>query len=92
MRLSDDKISHITHVVLKGLLEKKVITPLEDEGQIRRDIRRVIERELKVADGVDEMVRRKLQSYSKKIYEGGSEWEVLYNKFYEEEAAKKGLG
>ena len=92
MRLSDDKISHITHVVLKGLLEKKVITPLEDDGQIRRDIRRVIERELKVADGVDEMVRRKLQSYSKKIYEGGSEWEVLYNKFYEEEAAKKGLG
>ena len=92
MRLSDDKISHITHVVLKGLLEKKMITPIDDEGQIRRDIRRVIERELKVADGVDEMVRKKLQSYSKKIYEGGSEWEVLYNKFYEEEAAKKGLG
>jgi len=92
MRLSDDKISHLSHVVLKGLLDKKVITLLEDEGQIRRDIRRVIERELKVADGVDEMVRRKLQSYSKKIYEGGSEWEVLYNKFYEEEAAKKGLG
>jgi len=92
MRLSDDKISHLTHVVLKGLLEKKVITPLEDEGQIRRDIRRVIVRELKIADGIDEMVRKKLQSYSKKIYEGGSEWEVLYNKFFEEEAAKKGLG
>jgi hypothetical protein len=92
MRLSDDKISHLSHVVLKGLLDKKVITLLEDEGQIRRDIRRVIERELKVADGVDEMVRKKLQSYSKKIYEGGSEWEVLYNKFFEEEAAKKGLG
>jgi hypothetical protein len=92
MRLSDDKISHLSHVVLKGLLDKKVITLLEDEGQIRRDIRRVIERELKVADGVDEMVRKKLQSYSKKIYEGSSEWEVLYNKFFEEEAAKKGLG
>ena len=92
MRLSDDKISHLTHVVLKGLLDKKVITPLEDEGQIRRDIRRVIVRELKIADGIDEMVRKKLQSYSKKIYEGGSEWEVLYNKFFEEEAAKKGLG
>lgn len=92
MRLSDDKISHLTHVVLKGLLEKKAVTPLEDEGQIRRDIRRVIVKELKIADGIDEMVRKKLQSYSKKIYEGGSEWEVLYNKFFEEEAAKKGLG
>jgi hypothetical protein len=92
MRLSDDKISHLTHVVLKGLLEKNVITPLEDEGQIRRDIRRVVVRELKIADGIDEMVRKKLQSYMKKIYEGSSEWDVLYNKFFEEEAAKKGLG
>jgi len=92
MRLSDDKISHLTHVVLKGLLEKKAITPLEDEGQIRRDIRRVVVRELKIADGIDEIVRKKLQSYSKKIYEGGSEWEVLYNKFFDEEASKKGLG
>lgn len=92
MRLSDDKISHLTHVVLKGLLEKKAVTPIEDEGQIRRDIRRVVVRELKIADGVDGMVRKKLQSYSKKIYEGSSEWEVLYNKFFEEEAAKKGLG
>lgn len=90
MRLSDDKISHLTHVVLRGLLDKKVIAPLDDEGQIRRDIRRVIIRELKIADGIDELVRKKLQSYSKKIYEGSSEWEVLYNKFFEEEAAKKG--
>jgi hypothetical protein len=40
--------------------------------------------------GIDESVRRKLQSYSKKIHEGSSEWEILYQKFFEEEAAKKG--
>lgn len=90
MRLSDDKISHLTHILLKGLLEKKAISPIEDEGQIRRDIRRVITREVKIADDIDEMVRKKLQSYSKKIYEGSSEWEVMYNKFFDEEASKKG--
>jgi hypothetical protein len=90
MRLSDDKISHLTHILLKGLLEKKTISPIEDEGQIRRDIRRVIIREMKIADSIDEMVRKKLQSYSKKIYEGSSEWEVMYNKFFDEEASKKG--
>jgi hypothetical protein len=92
MRLSDDKISHLTHVILKGLVDKGVITPLTEEGQIRRDIRRVIVRELKIAEGIDEIVRRKLQSYSKKIYEGSSEWEVLYQKFFQEEAAKRGRG
>ncbi|RJR17578.1 MAG: DUF507 family protein [Nitrospiraceae bacterium] len=92
MKLTDDKISHLTHVVLKGLLEKHAVTPLEEEGQIRREIKRVIINELKIAEGIDEFVRKKLQSYSKKIHEGGSEWEIMYNKLYEEEAAKKGRG
>ncbi len=92
MRLSDDKISHLTHIVLKGLLEKKAVTPLEDEGQVRRDIKRIIVRELKLADDIDKKVTKKLQSYSKKIYEGSSEWDVMYNKLFEEESAKKGRG
>ena len=92
MRLSDDKISHLTHVVLKGLIEQKALTPLVDEGQIRREMRRVIMNELKLADSIDEAVKRKLQSYSKKIYEGTSEWDVMYNKFFEEETSKKGRG
>jgi hypothetical protein len=92
MRLSDDKISHLTHVVLKGLIEKEALSPLVDEGQIRREMRRVVVNELKLADSIDEAVKRKLQSYSKKIYEGTSEWEVLYNKFFEEETSKKGRG
>lgn len=92
MRLSDDKISHLTHVVLKGLIEQKALSPLVDEGQIRREMRRVIVNELKLADSIDEAVKRKLQSYSKKIYEGTSEWEVMYNKFFEEETSKKGRG
>jgi len=90
VRLSDDKITHLSHVVLKGLIERKLISPKVDEGQIRKEIRRAIVRELKIADGIDEIVRKKLQSYSRKIYEGSAEWEVLYNKFFEEESAKRG--
>jgi hypothetical protein len=92
MRLSDDKISHMTHIILKGLLDKKVISTLAEDGHIRHEIRRVISNELKLARNIDETVRKKLESYSKKMYEGGSEWEVLYQKFFEEETAKKGRG
>jgi len=90
MKLSDDKVSHLTHVVLKGLIEKKAIIPAEEEGAIRREMKRIIMKELKLAKDIDEKVTKKLQSYSKKIYEGSSEWEVLYQKFYDEESAKKG--
>ncbi len=92
MNLSDDKIRHLTHVLLKGLLDKSAITLLDEEGHVRREIRRVIINEMKIAAGIDELVKRKLQSYSKKIHEGGTEWDVMYNKFFEEEAAKKGRG
>ena len=91
MRLSDDKIRHITHVILKALLSRGTMTPLTDDGTIRREMRSTIERELMVAESIEKKVTEKLQSYSKTIYEGSSEWDVLYQKFYEEEASKKGL-
>jgi hypothetical protein len=53
MMLSEDKITHISHVLLK-------------------------------------IVRRKLQSFSRKLIEGSPEWEVLYKKFFREEEIKKG--
>ncbi len=91
MRLSDDKIRHITHIVLKAMLSQGTVTPLSDDGTIRREMRTTIERELMIAEAIEKKVTKKLESYSKKIYEGSSEWEVLYQKFFEEEAAKKGL-
>lgn len=90
MRLSDEKITHLSHVILKGLLEKDTVTPLVEEGEIRRGIKRVITMELKISADIDNFVRNKLLSYSKKIPEGSPEWEVLYQKFFHEEAAKKG--
>lgn len=90
MRLSDEKTTHLTHVILKGLLEKDIITPRAEEGKIRREIRRTIAKELKIASDIGTSVRNKLHSYSKRIPEGSPEWEVLYQKFFHEEATKKG--
>lgn len=92
MRLSDDKISHLTHIVLKGLLDKKAVTALAEEGAIRREIRRVMIKELKLAEEMDEAIRKKINSYSKKVPEGTPEWDVLYHRFFQEESVKKGRG
>lgn len=92
MKLSGDKISHLTHVVYKGLQERKTIVPLSEDSEVRREIKRVITRELKISEDIDQFVCNKLESYSKKIYEGSGEWEVLYRKFYNEEVSKRGRG
>ncbi|TNF55887.1 MAG: DUF507 family protein [Nitrospiraceae bacterium] len=90
MSLSDEKTTHLTHILLKGLLDQGVITPLVEDGDIRREMKRVISKELKINADIDISVRNKLNSYSKKIPEGSPEWEVLYQKFFHEEASKKG--
>jgi hypothetical protein len=90
MMLSEDKISHLSHVLLKGLMQQGLVELVEDEGAIRREIKRTIVSELKIGEEIDEIVRKKLQSFSKKLIEGSPEWEVLYRKFFREEEMKKG--
>lgn len=88
--LSDEKVSHLTHVLLKGLINKGLITLKEDDSLVRREIKRTLLKELKFGEDIDAAVRRKIGSLSKKVIEGSPEWDVLYKKFFEEEEARKG--
>lgn len=91
MTLSDEKISHLSHVLLKGLMDRNLLELKDEEGKARREIKRSTVSFLKVSEDIDSSVKKKLQSFSRKIVEGSPEWEVLYKKFYKEEAARKGL-
>jgi hypothetical protein len=90
MMLSEDKISHLSHVLLRDLIKQGLVEAIEDEGAIRREIKRTIISELMVGEEIDQIVRKKLQSFAKKLIEGSPEWEVLYKKFFREEEIKKG--
>jgi len=90
MRLSDDKITHMTHVILRGLLDRGVIDITAEEGAVRRAMKRAIAAELKVGEDMDASVRRKIESLSKHVSEGSPEWEVLYRKYFHEEEVKRG--
>ncbi len=90
MMLSDEKITHMSHVLLRELKNRNLIKVNEEEGKVRRQIRRSIIEELKLGEEIDEVVRRKLSSYSKKLVEGSPEWEVLYKKFFKEEEKRRG--
>ena len=90
MRLNRGKVNHISHLLIKGMEEDPTITLIEESNTIRLNIVGIITDEMKIDDEVDNMVRKKLESYSKKLFEGGDEWEIMYQKFYEEEMNKKG--
>lgn len=89
MRLSRGKINHLSKLITQGLEKEGAIKLLFEPNDIRLQIVRIITDELKIDDVVDEEVRRILSSYSKKMREGSSEWEVLYQKHYDEEIKKR---
>ena len=58
MRLSDEKISHLSHIIYKGLLDKGALAPLAEDNLIRREIKRVIAEEVKIAKDIDASVQQ----------------------------------
>ena len=91
MRLSRDKINHITNILMDDLKENSDVDFIVEEGEIRSNVQRSIINDLMLDDEIDEEVRRTLSSYSSRLLEGSREWEILYWKHYEQESNRRGL-
>ncbi|GAM08531.1 hypothetical protein OR1_00803 [Geobacter sp. OR-1] len=88
MRVSEDRISHIAHRILDKLWGDD-LADFPEEGRALSAIKQSIANYFAIADEIDEAVRSKLASYSQAKVPGSRDWEVLYNKFFQEEAAKR---
>ncbi len=89
MRLSEDRISHLSHLIQDMLIRNRNIDILETEERVLRETKRTIADELKFEDDADEAARRTIQSLSRKVPEGSREWDVLYRKYREEEMNRR---
>ena len=89
MRLSEDRIYHLSHLIQDMLIRNRNIDILEAEERILRETKRTIADELKFEDEADEAARRTIQSLSRKVPEGSREWDVLYRKYREEELNRR---
>jgi hypothetical protein len=89
MSLSRPKINYLSHLIVKALQQAGTVTFLKPENDVRLQIVKTLTDELRIEDVIDTEVRRKLASYSRKIVEGNREWDVMYQKFYEQEMKKR---
>ena len=84
MKLSREKIVHLSHLILSHLNPDEEVEFFADPQEIRQQIFHIIGEEMKSDEAIDAIVRRKLES-QKRIVEGSEEWEILYRRYYEEE-------
>ena len=89
MRLSEDRISHLSHLVLDMVARNKDVEPLQPQERLLREIKRSITAELQFEDEADTAARRTIQSLSRRVPEGSPEWDVLYRKYRDEELRRR---
>lgn len=88
MRLSEDRISNLAHRLFNRLYNDDLVD-FEEEEKGARVIKRAIEEYVRYFEETDALVRRKIDSLKRKVFEGSSDWEILYGKYLEEELNKR---
>ncbi|MFQ5735996.1 MAG: DUF507 family protein [Thermodesulfobacteriota bacterium] len=88
MRLSEDRISHIAHLISDGIWNDDLVDFVDDK-KVLDEIKLTITKYLHVEDEADTAARDKIRSLSRDVPEGSREWEILYRKYFEEELSKK---
>jgi hypothetical protein len=88
VKLSREKVLHISHLILGHLDKDDGVEYFDDPQEIRQTIVKIIMDEMRNDEAIDALVRRKLESQKKGIVEGSDEWDVLYRKYFEEEVAR----
>ena len=91
MRISREKVNHISKIIVNDLEKREEFDYKTELNEVRLEITHVMNEYLKIEDQADEGARKICASYSKKLREGTDEWDILYNKHYEEHLSKHGL-
>jgi hypothetical protein len=89
MSLSREKINYLSQLLVQRLERLPGVTLQAPANTIRLEIVRSFNEVLKLEETIDTAVRRTLNSYARKIVEGSREWDVMYQKLYDEEFAKR---
>lgn len=91
MKISRDKVNHISSLIVKDFENRDELDYKVDLNDIRLEITRIMLEELQIDDNADKEARKIIDSYTaKKIREGTDEWEIMYQKHYEEYLKKHG--
>jgi len=87
-----DKINHLAHLIQQGFNQDPDVDMKGDGTALLSRIKEILALETKQEEAIRELVRKRLASYKKTVFEGTAEWDLLYQKTLSEMMNKKGLG
>lgn len=92
MKFSDDRLSHLAHIIHKGLIDGALKDQVSytDADKAHHEIKKTLIEYFKTEDVADQAAREKVASLKRGVPEGSREWDILYRKYFEEEMSKRG--
>lgn len=89
MILSEDRQSHLAHLVTDKVWGDDIVDFSDDDEALKATKKAIVFFVREVAE-IDQKAREKVASLKRGVLEGTSEWEILYRKYYEEEKNRRG--
>lgn len=88
MKFSEGRLSYLAHEIVR-ILKAEGLAEVDNERHVLAEIKRVLNRDNEQAIKIDAVVRRKIASLSRQVPQGGREWDILYQRYFEEEQRKQ---
>ena len=86
MKLTDDRIAHITHLLIDRLYRDDMVDyPHDDDTPAVRAAKKIIIEYCQLEERASETARQMIRKQKKNIPEGSREWDILFRKYAEAE-------
>jgi len=87
----DDRYNDLAHLILDELYENYLAEYEVNENQVKNVIFKGFKAFANAYDAIDDIVYEKIKGMSREIIPGTEDYELLYEKFYQEELIKRGM-
>jgi len=87
--LSDERQGHFAKIIVDGIWNDDLVE-YSDEDAAMRVAKRAISKFVAEFAEIDSKVRGMVASLKRNVPEGSPEWDVMYNKYFEEEMRRRG--
>lgn len=87
----DDRYNDVSHTILDELYENYLLEYEVNENQVRNVIFKAFKAFADAYDQMDDIVYDKIKKMEKEYLPGSLEYELMYDRLYEEELRKRGM-
>ena len=87
----DERYNEVAHTILDELYENYLIDYNVNDNQVRNVIFKAFKAFANAYDEIDDIVYEKIKNMKKRYIPGSLEYELIYEKLYEEELRKRGM-